>query len=316
MLKRVLVTGGAGFIGSHIVAHLIESGHHAIALDNESTGNRADVHPDAEYIRADVRDTDVLDQVFASGVDTVMHIAGQASIRLSYQDPHADLNVNTVGTINILQACIKYRVPRLLFASSMTIYGDNGIVPTPETAPPSPVSYYAVTKYAAERYVHLTAARPDLETPLNVTSFRMFNVYGERQSLTNSYQGVLAIFIGNAMRGEPIRIDSDGEQSRDFVYVSDVARAWVDAMDMPSTYGQVINLGTGQPTTINQLCDGVLKAFGHNRETYPIQHRPTQPGDMRISAADITKARELMGWTPEIPFDEGLARTIEWARSV
>jgi UDP-glucose 4-epimerase len=248
-------------------------------------------------------------------VDAVLHIAGQASIRLSFADPAADLNVNTLGTINVLQACIQHRVPRLLFASSMTIYGDPAVVPTPEDTPPDPLSYYAITKYAAERYVHTTARRRDLGFDLNVTSLRMFNVYGAGQSLTNAYQGVLAIFTGNVLRGEPIKIHADGEQSRDFVHVDDVARAWLNALDNPASYGKVINLGTGKPTSVNQICDLVLAAFGHTRTTYPVEHHPAQPGDLRRSAADIRRAKTLLGWQPQVDLDAGMRSTIAWAKT-
>lgn len=289
MRQRVLVTGGAGFIGSHITDLLIERGHRAVVFDNESTGRREHVHPDASFVHGDVRQAAQLARVFDEGLDAVIHIAGQASIRKSFADPAVDLAVNTVGTLNILNLCLQHRVPRLLFASSMTIYGTPQIVPTPETAIPNPVSYYAVTKYAAERYVHITAEREDLDFDFRVTSFRMFNVYGPRQSLTNPYQGVLAIFTGNMLRNEPIEIHSDGEQSRDFVFVQDVARAWVDALEEPAAYGQIINLGTGMPTTVNTLCDVIVNHFGYTRDTYPIEHRHTQPGDIHISAADITR---------------------------
>ncbi len=313
-MSHILVTGGAGFIGGHIVEGLIARGDQVTVLDDLSTGKRADVHPQAHFVQGDVRRPDDLSPIFATEVDAVLHIAGQASIRLSFADPTHDLSVNTIGTINILQQCIAHRVPRLLFASSMTIYGLSDIVPTPETAPPAPVSYYAVTKYAAERYVHLTAARRDLGFDFNVTSLRMFNVYGERQSLTNAYQGVLAIFIGRVMRGEPLIIHADGEQSRDFVHIDDVARAWIDAIDTPASFGAVINLGTGIPTSVNTLCDMVLEAFGHSRATYPVLVEPAQPGDMRRSAADITQARALLAWEPRIKRDEGMRRTIAWAK--
>lgn len=316
MNQHILVTGGAGFIGSHVTDLLIQRGYRVTVFDNESTGRREDVNPNATFVHGDVRDEAALDAVFQTGIDVVIHIAGQASIRLSFMHPEADLNVNTLGTINILKQCIKHRVGRLLFASSMTIYGTPQIAPTPETAFPAPVSYYGVTKYAAERYVHITAARKDLDFDFNVTSFRMFNVYGERQSLTNAYQGVFAIFMGNVLRGEPINIHSDGEQSRDFVHVSDVARAWADAIDNPKTYGEIINLGTGRPISVNRLCDMVLEAFGHSRETYIIKHHPAQPGDIRISSADITKARALLGWQPTIAFEDGMKETIAWAKKV
>jgi UDP-glucose 4-epimerase len=314
--KRILITGGAGFIGGHIAERLLTQGHQVIAIDNLATGKPENVPDGAQLVIGDVSDSVVLDSIFEGSIDAVMHIAGQASISLSFANPAADLNTNTLGTIRVLQACLKHKVSRLLFASSMTIYGASPITPTPETTPADPISYYAITKYAAERYVHATALRPDLTFDFNVTSFRMFNVYGPRQSLTNSYQGVFAIFVGNVLRGEPIRIYSDGEQARDFVHVRDVARAWVDALDTPTSYGQIINLGTGQPTSVNQLADLVLAAFGHSRNTYSVEYRPAQAGDMRVSAADITRARELLGWLPQIAINDGMAETIAWARSL
>ncbi len=315
-MQPILITGGAGFIGGHIAEQLLARGFEVIALDNLKTGSRTNVPDGAAFIEGDVCDAEVLKSIFQRGISAVLHIAGQASIRLSFADPAADLNVNTLGTIRVLQACLEHRVPRLLFASSMTIYGANPVTPTPETAPPDPVSYYAVTKYAAERYVHATALRPDLGFDFNVTSFRMFNVYGPRQSLTNAYQGVFAIFVGNVLRGEPIRIYSDGEQARDFVFISDVARAWIDALDNPASYGQVINLGTGQPTSVNKLCDLVLQAFGHTRATYPVEYHAAHAGDMRVSAAEISQAREVLGWSPRVAVEQGMAETIEWARHI
>ena len=295
MNKHILVTGGAGFIGSHVTDLLIERGYRVTVFDNESTGKRADVNPQATFVYGDVRDEAALEAVFKTGIN---------------------LNVNTLGTINIIKQCIAHRVGRLLFASSMTIYGTPDVAPTPETAFPAPVSYYGVTKYAAERFAHITATRKDLDFDFNVTSFRMFNVYGERQSLTNAYQGVFAIFMGNVLRGEPINIHSDGEQSRDFVHVSDVARAWVDALDNPKTYGEVINIGTGRPISVNRLCDMVLDAFGYSRQTYTVNHHPAQPGDIRVSSADITKAYTLLGWQPTIAFEDGMKETIIWAKGV
>ncbi|MDX1992176.1 MAG: NAD-dependent epimerase/dehydratase family protein [bacterium] len=314
MTQRILVTGGAGFIGSHIVDELLRRGHHPIVFDNESTGTRANLPSGVEFIPGDVCDSDALKTVFESGVDAVMHLAGQASIRISFANPDADLNVNTLGTVRVLQQCLAYRVPRLIFASTMTVYGDTPVTPTPEDAPPNPISFYAVTKYAAERYVHITAARGDLDFEFHATALRMFNVYGPRQRLNNPYQGVLAIFIGNVMRGEPIKIFSDGEQSRDFVHAVDAAKAWADALDNPATYGQSINIGTGVGTSVNQLCDYVVNAFGHTRDTYPVQYFPTHPGDMRHSRADISRAKALIGWSPQIDMAEGMAETVAWAR--
>ena len=175
-----------------------------------------------------------VEPAFARGLDAVCHIAGQVSIIRSFSDPVADLRTNVEGTLNILQLCLKYKVPRLIYASSMTLYGDVRTVPTPETEPCRPDSYYGITKHAAERYVHATAERPDLGFDFRVTSLRMFSVYGPGQSFSNPYQGVLGIFSGNLLRGEPITIFGDGEQTRDFVYIDDIVDGWVRALANPA----------------------------------------------------------------------------------
>jgi UDP-glucose 4-epimerase len=315
-MKRALVTGGAGFIGSHLVDKLLAQELEVVVLDNESTGNRSNVHRDAVFVHGDVRDDVTVRRTFELGFDLVCHIAGQASISLSYDDPAKDLSVNVNGTLNVLQSCLAFKVPRLLYASSMTVYGNPTQVPTPESAPVAPVSYYGITKLAAEQYLHLCAQRTDLAAPLEVTSFRMFNVYGPRQSLSNPYQGVLAIFLGNLLRNEPITICSDGEQSRDFVYISDVVRAWTDAIYNPATYGRVLNIGSGSPTTVNQLCDAVLARHSHDRGSYRVNHAPAQQGDIRASAADISAIVEATGWQPEVPLEEGIEATVDWSRGV
>lgn len=211
MSKTALVTGGAGFIGSHMVDRLIELGYGVVVLDNEATGFRENVNAKAEYIRGDVSKPEDVEQAFHYEVDVVFHIAGQASTIRSFDDPEGDLRVNINGTINAVKKCLEHRVPRLLYASSMAVYGHPETLPISESQPRKPISYYGITKYAAERYVHATAERVDLDFEFNVTSFRMFNVCGERQSLSNPYQGVVGIFIGNMLRDEPITIHSDGE---------------------------------------------------------------------------------------------------------
>lgn len=311
--KRVLVTGGTGFIGSHMVDRLIQDGYAVVVIDNESTGFRQNVNPAAQHIRGDVTDLDDLDLAFRGGLDAVFHIAGQASTIRSFMTPEEDLRVNVNGTINVVKKCLEYRVPRLLYASSMTVYGHPSAMPTPESEPCKPISYYGITKYAAERYVHATAGRNDLDFEFTVTSFRMFNVYGERQSLRNPYQGVAAIFIGNVLRNELITIHSDGEQSRDFVHISDVVEAWMLALDCPAACGQVFNMGTGVSRSINELADVTLAALGRSRSDYPVVYAPARPGDQRHMAADIGKARAILGWKPRVPFRSGMAETIRWA---
>jgi UDP-glucose 4-epimerase len=308
-----LVTGGAGFIGSHIADHLVENGYRVVIIDNESTGFRENVNPKAIYVLGDVTNLEDLRRVFSYGVDAVFHIAGQASTIRSFDDPNEDLKVNVNGTINVLKMCLEHHVPRLLYASSMTAYGHPTAIPTPETEVCSPISYYGITKYTAERYVHATADRVDLDFDFSVTSFRMFNVYGERQSLENFYQGVVSIFIANILNGEPITIHSDGEQSRDFVHIKDVVNAWMAALDNEAAYGQVFNLGTGVQRSINELADVTLAAFGHSRKTYPVEYAPLRPGDQRHMAADITKAQHILKWRPRVEFASGMEHMVRWA---
>ena len=308
------MTGGAGFIGSHLCERLLTDGFEVTVLDSLVTGLRENVPADATFIEGDVGDQAVVDDVFGGErFDAVLHIAGQASIRLSFAEPEVDLRTNVVGTVNVLRGCIASRAPRLVYASSMTAYGEPELIPTAEDVACVPVSYYGVTKFAAERYAHITGARPDVG--LDVTSLRMFNVYGPRQSIDNPYQGVLAIFIGNVLRGEPITIHGDGTQTRDFVFIDDVVGAWMRVLDSRETAGAVLNVGSGRETSVNQLADAVLAAFGETRDSWEIRRQDVQLGDQRRAAAEID-AISAHGWKPTVTLQDGVARTVAWARSV
>lgn len=309
---KVLVTGGAGFIGSHLVDRLVQDGHRVVVFDNESTGVRANVSPAAHYIKGDVSRPEELEQAFALGLDAVCHVAGQVSLVRSYTDATIDVRTNVVGTLNVIQHCLAHRVQRLLYAGSMQAYGNTPIVPTPEDAPCNPASYYGISKYAAELYVRTTAERPDLGFAFHTTCFRMYNVYGPRQPTNNPYQGVLGIFLGNVLRGERIAIYGDGMQSRDFVYVADAVDGWARALENRASYGGVFNLGSGRQTSINELAQLVVKAAGA-RPDHAIVHEPTRPGELRSVAADITRARAVLGWEPRVDFARGLAETAAWA---
>ena len=312
-MKRILVTGGAGFIGSHLVERLLSAGASVTVLDNFATGVHEHVPADAVLVEGDVSDRMVVDQLFASErFDAVFHVAGQASISRSFAAPESDLMTNVFGTLNVVQGCLDAGVPRLVNASSMTVYGEPDRLPTPEDVPCVPVSFYGVTKYAAERYAQITGARTDVK--LDVTSLRMFNVYGERQSIGNPYQGVLAIFIGSLLRGEPLTIHGDGQQTRDFVFVSDVVAAWLQVLDAPEAFGSTLNVGSGSETSVNKVADTVLAAFGESRATWGMRLTSAQLGDQRRAAAD-TRALSALGWTPVVPLGEGVGRTVAWARA-
>lgn len=314
MSKRVLVTGGAGFIGSNLADELIRRGYKVTIIDNLSTGEKENINPKAKFIKGDVQKPGDIKKAFRDKIDVIFHIAGCASTIKSFDDPAKDLMTNVMGTVNMINAAVKHRVPRLLYASSMTAYGVPEKLPVKEIQATKPIAYYGVTKYAGERYVMATGLRTDMPVKIGATAFRMFNVYGRRQSLTNPYQGVVSIFIGNVLRNEQVTIFGDGEQSRDYVHIKDVAAAWIGAIDNKKSYGEVFNLGSGMRISVNGLVDVILKSFGRSRKNYRIAYKETRPGDQRHMQADINKAKKLLGWEPEISFEQGMADTIEWAK--
>lgn len=314
MGKRALVTGGAGFIGSNMADELIKKGYEVTIIDSLITGEKKNVNPGADFVKGDVRKIADIEKCLAKKTDVIFHIAGCASTVKSFEDPAADLHTNVLGTINVINAAVKNKVPRLLYASSMTAYGVPDGVPVKETMGTRPISYYGITKYAGERYALATGLRQDMGFKLNVTAFRMFNVYGRRQSLTNPYQGVMSIFIGNVIRNEPVKIFGDGKQSRDFVHIRDVTDAWIGAIDTPASYGEVFNIGAGMSISVNKLVDTIIKKCGKDRKKYKVKYCPARPGDQRHMQADITKAKKLLGWEPGVSFEDGVKDVTDWAK--
>ncbi len=312
---RVLVTGGAGFIGSHLAQGLVDTGHEVVVLDNLSNGERRFVPDAAVFVEGDVRserDVDRGTTALPTGpVEAICHLAGQASTFRSFENPSWDMEVNGVGTTRILESARRHSVRTLLFASSMTAYGHPQSLPVSEDMVCQPISFYGITKWAAEQAVLLAAKQ---HAGLRASAFRMFNVYGERQSLTNPYQGVIAIFVGNVLRGEPIRIFGDGEQSRDFVYIGDVVEAWLRALEKPPEKPLALNLGTGTRVSINRLWRAVVAACGENPESWPVRYEEGRPGDQHHMQASIEAAHAELGWAPATSLEDGLSRTVAWAR--
>lgn len=312
---HAIITGGAGFIGSHLADRLLAAGWNVRIIDNESTGKRGNVPRKARYFRGDIRDKRALAKAFSGRTDVVFHLAAQVSNILSYADPSEDVTTNVLGTLNVLDECVKRGIPRLLYASSMALYGQPKRMPVGEDAPCEPLSFYGISKLAAEQYMFATAARKDLKRSLHVTGVRMFNVYGPRQSLTNKYQGVISVFIANVLGGEPITLFGSGRQKRDFVYIDDVVDAWIRCVREPRSHGQVVNVGTGSTISINAMLDAVLKSFGTSRKHYRIIRKPELEGDQFCIQADARRARRLLKWKPRTSFDRGLEETVKWAKT-
>lgn len=308
-MSLCLVTGGAGFIGSHLVEALLQRGDRVRVLDNLSSGrlaNIAAVFPKIEFIEGNIQDETVVQQAMA-GVELVFHLAAVVSVPQSMVRPQEAESINVIGTLNLLQAARAAGVFRLILSSTCAIYGDEPILPKIESMPPQPQSPYAISKLAAEQYCRLFTTTFGLET----MALRYFNVFGPRQDPTSPYSGVISIFVDQMARGLPVTIFGSGEQTRDFVFVSDVVRANLLAAQTPEAGGQVINIGTGRPVTIHQLFAMLSRQLQYDR---PPLYQPARPGDVLHSYADAGQARTVLGWQPQVSFGEGLRRLVHVER--
>jgi UDP-glucose 4-epimerase len=300
---RVLVTGGAGFIGSHIVDRLVAAGHAVTIVDNLSTGRAELVHPAATLHRCDIRSARLADVFAAARPEAVVHVAAQAEVRRSVTDPLVDASINVLGSIAVLEAGRRAGVSRVVYTSTGgAAYGDTDVLPTPEDHPARAASPYGVSKVTAERYLECWRGL----TGMSTLALRLANVYGPRQNPAGE-AGVVAIFAYRLLRGEPCVVNGDGEQTRDYVYVEDVADAVARAVSRPDATG-VTNIGTGVETSVNDVYRRLARAARVDR---PAVHGPAKPGEQRRSALDPARAKTLLGWTPSVALDEGMARTLE-----
>lgn len=305
---RILVTGGAGFIGSHVVDECIAAGHDVAVVDNfwqHGGGRRVNVNPKAKLHEIDIRDKAVDHVIRTFRPDVVSHHAAQHSVAISTADPDYDADVNIRGLINILETCAAGGVKKVVFASSAATYGTPQYLPINETHPQLPESPYGITKMAAEHYLRYYAASKGLA----FTALRYGNVYGPRQD-PNGEAGVIAIFTGRIIRGESIRVDWDGEQRKDYVFVGDVARANLIALTQGND--DVFNIGTGIGTSVNALHSAIASAVGRDVE---VVHAPKRAGDVRTCVFAIDKARERLGWEPATALADGIARTAAYFKS-
>lgn len=302
---KALVTGGAGFIGSNLAHTLLARGHDVRLLDNFSTGHRANIELlDAEVVEGDLRSYERV-AAAVGGVEVVFHQGALPSVPRSIQDPLTSTAVNVEGTLNVILAARDAGVRRIVFASSSSVYGDAPGMPRRESQPLSPLAPYAVSKLAAEQYCMVANRVYGVET----VALRYFNVFGERQDPLSGYAAVIPKFIRMMLDGQRPTIFGDGETSRDFTHVENVVEANLAAAVEPAAAGRVMNIAVGSSHTLNELV-GELQGLVDS-ELEPEYGAP-RPGDVSESLADVSLARELLGYEPRIEFEEGLQRTIEW----
>ena len=312
MSGRVLVTGGAGFIGSHIAEAYLAAGWEVVVLDDLSRGHQRNVPSGARFVKADIRSPEARKLLADGGFTVLNHHAAQIDVRVSVDEPALDAGINVVGLVNLLDGAGAGGVKRVVFASSGgVVYGDPDVVPTPETAPKAPISPYGVSKLAGEYYMRALAALRGFEA----VAMRYANVFGPRQD-PKSEAGVVSIFVSRLLEKRPLTVFGDGKQTRDYVFVRDVARANVLASTAAVPAGSSIddtafNVATGEQTSVLELAEMVGKVMGQKPV---IELAPARAGELFRSSLDIGKARKVLGWKPEFGFDDGLPQLVDWFR--
>jgi UDP-glucose 4-epimerase len=305
---RILVTGGAGFIGSHIVDQCIARGHEVAVIDSlweEGGGKGQNLNPEARFFRADITDDEALRSIFDEvRPEVVSHQAAQHSVAISTKNPQFDARVNVIGLLNILTHCTRTGTRKIVFASSGATYGTPARLPIDEEVPQHPESPYGITKMVAEYYLRYWQAA----NGLGYTSLRYGNVYGPRQD-PNGEAGVIAIFAKRFLKRESVRIDWDGEQKKDYIFVEDVARANVLATEHGEN--DIFCIGTGKGVSVNELYNMLATIIGYKPE---IVRAPKRPGDIYLSYFNCAKAERVLGWKPQVTLEEGIAKTVEFFR--
>jgi nucleoside-diphosphate-sugar epimerase len=306
-MATYVVTGGAGFIGSHIAEELVRQGHPVRIVDNFYSGkdeNIAAIRSRVEVFRHDIADPGKLHDIF-KGADYVIHQAAIPSVPRSISDPVTSNRANVDGTLNVLVAARDTGVKRVVYASSSSVYGESPTLPKKEDMPPAPISPYGAQKLFAETYCRVFTRVYGLET----VSLRYFNVFGPRQDATSQYSGVFAKFIPAVLQDQVPTINGDGFHSRDFTYVANVVAANLLACVAPGIGGEVFNVACGGRITLNTLLEQINRITGKN---IAARHTDSRPGDIRDSQADIEKAGSRMGYRPQVSFEDGLKKTVEW----
>ncbi|MCS0674067.1 NAD-dependent epimerase/dehydratase family protein [Cytobacillus firmus] len=301
---KVLVTGGAGFIGSHIVDLLIEYGYKTVIVDNLSTGNKNFINPKAEFYKLDLTSPDLKKIFEKEKPHLVIHHAAQVIVTKSINSPLLDAQINILGTINLLQCCLEFNIKKIVYSSSSAVYGKTEDCSIEEGFPIQPISFYGISKYTPEQYISIFNQLYGLP----FTILRYANVYGPRQT-SNGEGGVVAIFIQNFLKEKPIIIYGDGTQTRDFIYVKDVAQA--NLLALKKGENEVINIGRNDKISINDLFYNISSKFS---KPVPVEYAAIRKGDIQFSRLNNTKAMKILNWQPLYNVNNGLDETIEYYR--
>jgi nucleoside-diphosphate-sugar epimerase len=309
-MAHYLVTGGAGFIGSHLSEELTRRGHRVRVADSLVTGKKSNLDhlPSVEFMQGDLADADFAARV-TKDVDYVLHQAALPSVPRSVKDPITSNRANVDATLNILVASRDAGVKRLVFAGSSSAYGNTATLPKHEEMPNSPLSPYALQKVVGEQYLQLFTQLYNLET----VTIRYFNVFGPRQDPGSPYSGVISLFATALLENRAPTIYGNGEQTRDFTYVANVVDGVLRACEAPGAVGRVVNVATGTRVSLNQLFEAMRRLIGADVKP---QYGPSRAGDVQDSQADIRRAREILGYEPIVAFEEGLKRTVDWYRTI
>jgi UDP-glucose 4-epimerase len=302
-----VVTGGAGFIGSHLTETLLARGERVRVVDSLITGHKRNIQPGAEFVQGDLADLDFARRGI-EGADYVLHQAAIPSVPKSVQDPVSSNRANIDGTLNVLVAARDAKVKRLVYAASSSAYGNAAALPKREDMGTNPLSPYALQKLVGEQYLQLFTSLYGLET----VAIRYFNVFGPRQDPSSPYSGVISLFITHLLAGKAPKIYGDGGQTRDFTYVANVVDGVLRACSADGASGQVINVATGGRISLNELFTTLRTIIGGTMEP---EYLPERAGDVRDSQADIGKAQQILGYAPVVTFQEGLRRTVDWYRT-
>lgn len=308
--QNILVTGGAGFIGSCLSARLIAEGCNVVIIDNLSTGFESNIPPQAEFFKLDISKENFLNKLPRIKFDYVFHLAAQSSGEISFENPAYDMKTNVMGTLLLLNWSMEKKVKRFIYTSSMAIYGDDQELPVKETASPRPLSFYGVGKLASEKYADIF-----IRKGLPVTTLRLFNVYGPGQNMGNLKQGMVSIYMAYIAKDEPILVKGSRDRFRDFIYIDDVVDAFMGTAFSEKAANKTFNVGTGKQIFVWQLLDEITKAFKYEAGNYPIQFEGSTPGDQIGIYADISKIKRYVSWKPKVEMSNGIVKMVEWLKA-